>query len=79
MIAQQGRPLQIIDWDHNWDEPQSPLAVLADPVARRYVAGVGWHCYVDEKYLVNQTRVHDAHPDKDTWFTECSGGEWKPH
>jgi len=78
MIAQQGRPLQIIDWDHNWDEPQSPLAVLADPVARRYIAGVGWHCYVDEKYIVNQSVVHDAHPDKDTWHTECSGGEWKP-
>jgi len=78
MIAQQGRNLQIIDWDHNWDEPQSPLAVLADPVARRYISGVGWHCYVDEKYIVNQSVVHDAHPDKDTWHTECSGGEWKP-
>lgn len=78
MIAQQGRQLQIIDWDHNWDEPQSPLAVLADPVARRHISGVGWHCYVDEKYIVNQSVVHDAHPDKDTWHTECSGGEWKP-
>jgi len=23
-----------------------------------------------------QTVVHDAHPDKDIYFTECSGGEW---
>jgi glucosylceramidase len=23
--------------------------------------------------------VHDAHPDKDTWFTECSGGAWAPN
>ena len=22
--------------------------------------------------------MHDAHPDKDAWFTECSGGEWAP-
>ena len=22
--------------------------------------------------------VHDAYPDKDAWFTECSGGEWSP-
>lgn len=78
MLAQRGLGVQIIDWDHNWDEPESPLAVLADPVARRYVSGVGWHCYADEKHLPNQSRVHDAHPDKDTWFTECSGGEWKP-
>ena len=23
-------------------------------------------------------QVHDAFPDKDAWFTECSGGEWAP-
>lgn len=79
MLRQQGLNVQIIDWDHNWDEPQSPLAVLADPVARPYVDGVGWHCYADVKHQVNQTRVRDAHPDKDVWFTECSGGAWAPH
>lgn len=80
MLARRGLKVQLIDWDHNWDVPESPLAVLADAVARPYVGGVGWHCYVDEKkYLKNQTVVHDAHPDKDVWFTECSGGEWKPH
>jgi glucosylceramidase len=25
-----------------------------------------------------QAQVHDAYPGKDTWFTECSGGEWSP-
>ena len=25
-----------------------------------------------------QTPVHDAHPDKDAYLTECSGGEWDP-
>lgn len=79
LLQQQGPPVQLIDWDHNWDEPAAPLVVLADPVARPYVSGVGWHCYVSETLLPNQSVVHDAHPDKDTWFTECSGGEWKPH
>lgn len=78
LLAQQGAKVQIIEWDHNWDEPQAPLAVLADPVARPYVAGVGWHCYVSETLLPNQSVVRDAHPDKDVWLTECSGGEWKP-
>ncbi|MBE0546498.1 MAG: glycosyl hydrolase [Rubrivivax sp.] len=77
LLAQRGLQVQLIDWDHNWDEPQSPLAVLADPVARPYVSGVGWHCYGGQVQL--QSAVHDAFPDKDTWFTECSGGEWKPH
>jgi glucosylceramidase len=36
---------QILDWDHNWDRPQEPLQVLADPIAAPYVAGVAWHCY----------------------------------
>jgi glucosylceramidase len=78
LLARKGLKVQIIEWDHNWDEPQSPLAVLSDSVARPYVAGVGWHCYVSESLLTNQTVVHDAYPDKDAWLTECSGGEWAP-
>jgi len=26
-----------------------------------------------------QTLVHDAHADKDAYFTECSGGGWAPN
>lgn len=67
---------QILDWDHNWDHPEMPLGVLADPVARRYVAGIAWHCY--EGDVPAQSQVHDAYPDKDAWLTECSGGDWTP-
>jgi glucosylceramidase len=74
LLAKRGLKVQIFDWDHNWDEPQSPLSVLADPVARPHVAGVAWHCYAGN--VQAQTAVHDAYPDKDAWFTECSGGEW---
>ena len=66
----------ILDWDHNWDHPEMPLAVLRDPVARRYVSGVAWHCYNGD--VRAQSPVHDAFPDKDAWLTECSGGEWSP-
>lgn len=76
LLAASYPDLRILDWDHNWDEPQSPLAVLADPKASRYVAGVAWHCYNGEPAA--QGPVHDAHPDKETWFTECSGGNWTP-
>jgi glucosylceramidase len=77
LLAKRAPTVRILDWDHNWDEPQSPLQVLADPVARPFVAGVAWHCYAGE--VSAQTKVHEAHPDKETFFTECSGGEWKPH
>lgn len=76
LLKQRGMKVKLIDWDHNWDELKSPLAVLSDPVARPYVDGVGWHCYAGD--VQAQTVVHEAHPDKETWFTECSGGEWAP-
>jgi glucosylceramidase len=66
----------ILEWDHNWDQYQSPLQVLADSVARRYVAGVAWHCYAGD--VSAQSTVHAAHPEKDAYFTECSGGDWSP-
>lgn len=74
LFAREHPNTALLEWDHNWDEPASPLAVLADTAARRYIAGVAWHCYAGE---VNaQATVHASHPDKDAWFTECSGGEW---
>lgn len=76
LLARTNPGVRILDWDHNWDQPQSPLAVLADPVARKYVAGTAWHCYAGN--VGAQSQVHDAHPDKETWFTECAGGAWMP-
>jgi glucosylceramidase len=76
LLARSGIPTLILDWDHNWDQPQSPLQVLADSVAPRYIAGVAWHCYAGD--VSAQSVVHDAHPEKDAYFTECSGGEWAP-
>jgi len=75
-LRARGLKTQILDYDHNWDNPEMPWTVLSDPIARRYVAGVAWHCY--EGDVPAQSQVHDAFPDKDTWFTECSGGEWQP-
>ena len=71
-----GLRTQILDWDHNWDKPQMPLAVLSDATARPFIAGVAWHCYDGD--VSAQGPVHEAYPDKDAWVTECSGGEWSP-
>lgn len=69
-------PTRVLEWDHNWDLPEQPLTVLRDRSAARYVAGTAWHCYGGE--VSAQSRVHDAYPRKDTFFTECSGGGWRP-
>ena len=74
LFAREHPGVRILDWDHNWDEPGSPADVLEDPVAARYVAGVAWHCYGGDVRV--QAALHDRWPDKETWFTECSGGEW---
>lgn len=76
LFERNGIKTRILDWDHNWDKPDQPLAVLADPDARRYVSGVAWHCYGGD--VSAQEKVRAIHPDKDVWFTECSGGEWAP-
>lgn len=66
---------RILGWDHNWDAPQQPLGVLADPAAARYVDGVAWHCYEGDPRA--QSSVHRAFPHKDAYVTECSGGDWE--
>jgi glucosylceramidase len=76
LFKARGIKTQILDWDHNWDHPEMPLAVLRDRQARQFIAGVAWHCY--EGDVPAQTPVHDAYPDKDAWQTECSGGQWGP-
>lgn len=68
------RPL-ILGWDHNWDDPAQPLAVLGDADARSYLDGIAWHCYVGDPAA--QSRVHRAWPRKDAYVTECSGGDWE--
>lgn len=77
LLERAGVATRILDWDHNWDDPGSPLAVLGDTAANRFVAGVAWHCYAGD--VAAQTPVHDAYPDKDAYVTECSGGQWAPN
>ena len=67
-------PTRIVVWDHNWDEPQYPIAVLNDPGAKPYIDGSAFHCYAGS--VANQTQVHNAHPDRNIHFTECTSGEW---
>jgi glucosylceramidase len=76
LLAAKGMKTQLLEWDHNWDEPWSPLSMLSDATARKYVSGVAWHCYAGD--VAAQSQVARQFPELDVWFTECSGGEWKP-
>lgn len=77
LFARERLGTRLLEWDHNWDQPAQPLAVLADSAARRYLSGVAWHCYAGD--VGAQDSVHRAYPDKEVYFTECSGGDWAPN
>jgi glucosylceramidase len=59
---------KIIVYDHNADRPDYPIYILDDKEARQYVDGSAFHLYNGETSAF--TDVHDAHPDKNIYFTE---------
>ena len=63
-----GIETKIIVYDHNCDRPDYPLTILNDPQARQYVEGSGFHLYEGE--ITALTKVHDAYPRKNLYFTE---------
>lgn len=63
-----GLKTKIVCYDHNADRPDYPLTVLNDPGAKRFVDGSAFHLYGGKIEAVSQ--VHDAHPDRNLYFTE---------
>ena len=69
---------RILVYDHNWDTPAYPQAVLSDAVlaASPQIAGVAWHWYGGPPGAM--TTIHNLHPDLGQYVTEASGGTWVP-
>ena len=59
---------KIILYDHNADRPDYPISILNDPKVAKYVDGSGFHLYGGKIEALSE--VHDAHPDKNLYFTE---------
>lgn len=59
---------KIIIYDHNCDKPEYPLEVLNDADAKKFIDGSAFHLYAGNIDCL--TKVHDAHPDKNVYFTE---------
>jgi glucosylceramidase len=69
---------KIILFDHNCDNPDYPISIMNDPEAKKYVDGSAFHLYLGE--IEAMSKVHDAHPDKNLYFTEqWTSGEGKFH
>jgi glucosylceramidase len=83
-LRRAGLRTKLLGYDHNWslhpndvgppDDPANPnyaASLLSDPGANRYLAGTAFHCYSGDPG--SQSSLHDQFPDKDIYFTECSG------
>jgi glucosylceramidase len=83
-LRRAGLRTKILGYDHNWSlhpndvgppgdlaNPEYAESLLDDRGARKYLAGAAYHCYSGDPE--RQSKLHDAYPDKDIYFTECSG------
>lgn len=59
---------KIIVYDHNADRPDYPISILNDKDARQYIDGSAFHLYGGKIDALSE--VHNAHPDKNLYFTE---------
>lgn len=58
----------IVIFDHNCDHPEYPISVLNDEEAKPFINGTAFHLYLGE--ITALSKVHNAHPDKNIFFTE---------
>ncbi|MBR7832697.1 glycoside hydrolase family 30 protein [Actinospica durhamensis] len=86
LLRERGLDVRLLGYDHNWavhpndlaavppGEPTEldyPAALLSDPATARWLAGTAFHCYYGDAGA--QSVLRDRFPDKDIYFTECSG------
>jgi glucosylceramidase len=55
-------------FDHNCDHPEYPISILDDEEAKNFIDGSAFHMYLGEIDVLS--KVHDAHPDRNIYFTE---------
>ncbi|MGG4555435.1 glycoside hydrolase family 30 protein [Paenibacillus humicus] len=73
-----GLNTKIITFDHNyldWNYPNKVITDLKNAGKGHFVSGSVFHHY-DSGDGSQMTSLHNAHPDKDIWFTEGGFGTW---
>lgn len=59
---------KIVVYDHNCNNPEYAINILNDSEANQYIDGSAFHLY--EGDISALSTVHDAHPNKNLYFTE---------
>ena len=70
LFRDMGLKTRVWCWDHNWNLPEFPIAVLSDPEAAQYVDGTAFHLY--EGKVETQSSIREMFPDKHIYFSEGS-------
>ncbi|KAJ6592380.1 glycoside hydrolase superfamily [Mycena capillaripes] len=61
--------VKVVGYEHNWDNPGYPISLIQDD--GNVYDGVAFHCYAGS--VGNQDQFHNSFPNKNVYFTECSG------
>lgn len=67
-LRKAGMPTKIWVLDHNYNLWGRAIGELSDPAAYESIDGIAWHGYVGEASAMS--RVHDAFPQKNAYWTE---------
>ncbi|MDP2453868.1 glycoside hydrolase family 30 beta sandwich domain-containing protein [Kaistella sp. SH11-4b] len=67
-FKKEGISTKIVLYDHNCNKPEYPINILNDPAAKAFIDGSAFHLY--EGNISALTTVHNAHPNKNLYFTE---------
>ena len=75
-LATANLPTKVLVYDHNWDQPVYPEAILANAAvaASPHIGGTAWHWYGGPPGAM--TTVHNLYPGLNNYVTEASGGTW---
>jgi glucosylceramidase len=68
LLRKAGSPTKIWVLDHNYNLWGRAVDELSDPDAYEYIDGIAWHGYAGD--VTAMTRVHDAFPRKNAYWTE---------
>jgi glucosylceramidase len=68
LLRQNGSSTKIWVLDHNYNLWGRAIGELSVPGAAEYIDGIAWHGYVGEPSAM--TRVHEAFPQKNAYWTE---------
>ncbi|KAF8069316.1 glycoside hydrolase family 30 protein [Lyophyllum atratum] len=62
--------VKVVGYEHNWNNAGTYPVQLMQSAPNAF-AGVAFHCY--EGSVANQDSFHNAFPNKEIYFTECTG------